>query len=147
MFMFEHLCWNSVFRPKYKWKCFSQVRIQSGSFIKCFPLLCPPPQARCDASSFESVRCTFCVDSGIWYYEVTVVTSGVMQIGWATKDSKFLNHVLILSVSSVEHFLTFLLFCSHMSVLCLAGGLWDWRWWILMCVWWLQAAHLVQRSQ
>lgn len=53
----------------------------------------PSPKARCDASSFESVRCTFCVDSGVWYYEVTVVTSGVMQIGWATKDSKFLNHV------------------------------------------------------
>uniref|UniRef100_A0A8D3D102 Ring finger and SPRY domain containing 1 n=1 Tax=Scophthalmus maximus TaxID=52904 RepID=A0A8D3D102_SCOMX len=49
-------------------------------------------EARCDASSFESVRCTFCVYSGVWYYEVTVVTSGVMQIGWATKDSKFLNH-------------------------------------------------------
>lgn len=50
-------------------------------------------QARCDASSFESVRCTFCVDAGVWYYEVTVVTSGVMQIGWATRASKFLNHV------------------------------------------------------
>ena len=50
-------------------------------------------QARNDASSFESVRCTFCVDNGVWYYEVTVVTDGVMQIGWATKDSKFLNHV------------------------------------------------------
>uniref|UniRef100_A0A8C5QCK2 Ring finger and SPRY domain containing 1 n=1 Tax=Leptobrachium leishanense TaxID=445787 RepID=A0A8C5QCK2_9ANUR len=49
-------------------------------------------EARCDASSFESVRCTFCVDFGVWYYEVTVITSGVMQIGWATKDSKFLNH-------------------------------------------------------
>lgn len=49
-------------------------------------------EARCDASSFESVRCTFCVDTGVWYYEVTVVTSGVMQIGWATRDSKFLNH-------------------------------------------------------
>ncbi|OCT84368.1 RING finger and SPRY domain-containing protein 1 [Xenopus laevis] len=49
-------------------------------------------EARCDASSFESVRCTFCVDSGVWYYEVTVITSGVMQIGWATKDSKFFNH-------------------------------------------------------
>ncbi|XP_072135555.1 RING finger and SPRY domain-containing protein 1 isoform X2 [Mobula birostris] len=49
-------------------------------------------EARCDASSFESVRCTFCVDIGVWYYEVTVITSGVMQIGWATKDSKFLNH-------------------------------------------------------
>lgn len=48
--------------------------------------------ARCDASSFESVRCTFPVDSGVWYYEVTIISSGVMQIGWATKNSKFLNH-------------------------------------------------------
>lgn len=54
-------------------------------------------QARCDASSFESVRCTFCVDAGVWYYEVTVITSGVMQIGWATRDSKFLNHVSTLA--------------------------------------------------
>lgn len=29
--------------------------------------------------------------SGVWYYEARVVTAGVMQIGWATKDSKFLN--------------------------------------------------------
>ena len=50
-------------------------------------------QARCDASSFESVRCTFQVDEGVWYYEATIITAGVMQIGWATKDSKFLNHV------------------------------------------------------
>lgn len=49
-------------------------------------------EARCDASSFESVRCTFQVDSDVWYYEVTIVTAGVMQIGWATKDSSFLNH-------------------------------------------------------
>ena len=49
-------------------------------------------EARCDASSFESVRGTTAVDSGSWYYEVTIVTSGVMQIGWATKQSKFLNH-------------------------------------------------------
>jgi hypothetical protein len=32
------------------------------------------------------------VFSGCWYYEVLIVTSGVMQIGWATKNSKFLNH-------------------------------------------------------
>lgn len=49
-------------------------------------------EARCDASSFESVRCTFQVDSGVWYYEVLIITAGVMQIGWATKHSKFLNH-------------------------------------------------------
>lgn len=49
-------------------------------------------EARCDASSFESVRCTYQVDRGVWYYEVAIITSGVMQIGWATRDSKFLNH-------------------------------------------------------
>jgi len=50
-------------------------------------------EARCDASSFESVRCTFQVDQGVWYYEALIVTSGIMQIGWATKLSKFLNYV------------------------------------------------------
>ena len=50
-------------------------------------------QARSDAASFESVRCTFQVDTGKWFYEVLIITSGVMQIGWATKNSKFLNHV------------------------------------------------------
>ncbi|XP_076244487.1 RING finger and SPRY domain-containing protein 1 [Calliopsis andreniformis] len=49
-------------------------------------------EARCDAYSFESVRCTFQVDSGIWYYETLIITTGVMQIGWATKNSTFLNH-------------------------------------------------------
>ena len=32
------------------------------------------------------------VDSGVWYYELEVVTEGIMQVGWATKESKFLNH-------------------------------------------------------
>ncbi|CAJ0944006.1 unnamed protein product, partial [Mesorhabditis belari] len=49
-------------------------------------------EARCDVSSFESVRCTFEVNEGIWYYEATVLTPGVMQIGFATKRSRFLNH-------------------------------------------------------
>ncbi|OXU25388.1 hypothetical protein TSAR_000474 [Trichomalopsis sarcophagae] len=49
-------------------------------------------EARCDACSFESVRCTFQVDEGVWYYETLIITTGVMQIGWATKDSTFLNH-------------------------------------------------------
>lgn len=33
------------------------------------------------------------------------------------------------------------------ACVCVAGGLWDWGRWILMCVRWLQAAYLVQRSQ
>ncbi|BET00460.1 SPRY domain [Nesidiocoris tenuis] len=49
-------------------------------------------EARCDAYSFESVRCTFPVVDGSWYYEATLLSPGVMQIGWATKHSKFLNH-------------------------------------------------------
>ncbi|CAF0739405.1 unnamed protein product [Rotaria sordida] len=49
-------------------------------------------EARSDSVSFESVRCTFNVNSGVWYYEVLIITDGVMQIGWATKKSKFMNH-------------------------------------------------------
>lgn len=80
------------------------TRATHNTYTHTLPSVCSPPQARCDASSFESVRCTFCVDSGVWYYEVTAVTSGVMQIGWATKDSKFLNHVLALGDLNVQRF-------------------------------------------
>ncbi|EFO22162.2 hypothetical protein LOAG_06326 [Loa loa] len=49
-------------------------------------------EARCDVSSFESVRCTFEATCGIWFYEALILTSGVMQIGFATKQSRFSNH-------------------------------------------------------
>ncbi|XP_004522766.1 RING finger and SPRY domain-containing protein 1 [Ceratitis capitata] len=48
-------------------------------------------EARCDAYTFESVRCTFQITKGCWYYEVLLITPGVMQIGWATKESSFLS--------------------------------------------------------
>jgi len=48
--------------------------------------------ARNDTSRFESVRCTFAITSGTYYYEVLLITPGVMQIGFATRQSKFLNH-------------------------------------------------------
>ncbi|XP_045510082.1 RING finger and SPRY domain-containing protein 1-like isoform X2 [Colias croceus] len=48
-------------------------------------------EARCDSYSFESVRCTYQADEGCWYYEATMITPGVMQIGWATKNSHFLS--------------------------------------------------------
>lgn len=32
------------------------------------------------------------VSKDCWYYEVQLVTEGIMQIGWATRDSKFFNH-------------------------------------------------------
>ncbi|VDN25685.1 unnamed protein product, partial [Gongylonema pulchrum] len=49
-------------------------------------------EARCDVSSFESVRCTFEATEGVWFYEALILTPGVMQIGFATKHSRFLNH-------------------------------------------------------
>ncbi|KOB74976.1 putative F16A11.1 [Operophtera brumata] len=49
-------------------------------------------EARCDAHTFESVRCTFQINQGCWYYEVEILTPGVMQIGWATKETKFSTH-------------------------------------------------------
>lgn len=48
-------------------------------------------EARCDAYTFESVRCTYQTTVDCWYYEVLIITPGVMQIGWATKDSNFLS--------------------------------------------------------
>ncbi|KAF9166642.1 hypothetical protein DFQ26_007339 [Actinomortierella ambigua] len=44
---------------------------------------------RNDGSSFESIRATVSVTCGKWYYEVTVLTSGIMQIGWATPQCRF----------------------------------------------------------
>ncbi|OUC48198.1 SPRY domain protein [Trichinella nativa] len=60
-------------------------------------------EARSDVSSFESVRCTFQVSEGVWYYEALIVTSGVMQIGWATKNSKFLNLLIWHNANSVSN--------------------------------------------
>lgn len=48
-------------------------------------------ESRCDEYTFESVRCTCQVDEGRWYYEALIITPGVMQIGWATKRSRFLS--------------------------------------------------------
>lgn len=48
-------------------------------------------EARCDEYTFESVRCTYQVDSGRWYYEALIITPGVIQIGFATKRSRFLS--------------------------------------------------------
>ncbi|KAF8933880.1 RING finger and SPRY domain-containing protein 1 [Dissophora ornata] len=44
---------------------------------------------RNDGSSLESIRATKSVSQGKWYYEVTLVTAGIMQLGWATIHSQF----------------------------------------------------------
>eukprot|EP00039_Didymoeca_costata_P003743 m.69417 g.69417 ORF g.69417 m.69417 type:complete len:723 (+) comp12056_c0_seq1:192-2360(+) len=47
-------------------------------------------EARNDALNFGSVRATCCtMDPGLYFYEVTVFTSGIMQIGWATEHCAY----------------------------------------------------------
>lgn len=82
---------------KFSYQCVDMTRINVmlntkdvSEYLKISP---DGLEARSDAYSFESVRCTFQVDEGVWYYEVLIITCGIMQIGWATKDSTFLNHV------------------------------------------------------
>lgn len=36
--------------------------------------------------------------NGIWFYEALILTPGVMQIGFATKQSRFSNHVRVLHI-------------------------------------------------
>ncbi|XP_026316220.1 RING finger and SPRY domain-containing protein 1-like [Hyposmocoma kahamanoa] len=68
------------------------VILNSHDVSEYLKISCNGLEARCDSYSFESVRCTFQVDDGCWYYESVIITPGVMQIGWATKNSHFLNH-------------------------------------------------------
>ncbi|EGD75725.1 hypothetical protein PTSG_07841 [Salpingoeca rosetta] len=47
-------------------------------------------EIRSDVNSFESVRATCCATSGkCWYYEVTLFTAGIMQIGWAVDGCQY----------------------------------------------------------
>ncbi|KAI8972488.1 hypothetical protein BDB01DRAFT_839341 [Pilobolus umbonatus] len=46
-------------------------------------------EIRNDGPNLESIRATANVRSGKWYYEVMLITSGVMQIGWAASRTKF----------------------------------------------------------
>jgi len=54
-------------------------------------------EARNDALAEETVRATASVSEGAWYYEVTLFTNGMLQIGWATKESVFDSEVFALS--------------------------------------------------
>lgn len=46
-------------------------------------------EMRNDTFFLESARATACVDSGQWYYEVLLLTNGVIQIGWGTHKCLF----------------------------------------------------------
>ena len=63
--------------------------------IVLFPIFFSSKKARNDTLTFESVRSTVQVDQGTWFYEVTILTNGIMQIGFATKSASFMNDVSI----------------------------------------------------
>ncbi|KAI8074589.1 hypothetical protein BC940DRAFT_315194 [Gongronella butleri] len=46
-------------------------------------------EIRNDRPHFESIRATTCVKQGKWYYEVLLVSDGIMQIGWCTSRCRF----------------------------------------------------------
>eukprot|EP00049_Salpingoeca_infusionum_P016855 m.350287 g.350287 ORF g.350287 m.350287 type:complete len:563 (+) comp16158_c0_seq2:105-1793(+) len=50
-------------------------------------------EARCDdPSNFESVKATCCATKGdVWFYEATIFTNGISQIGWATQSCEYLS--------------------------------------------------------
>ena len=47
-------------------------------------------ELRNDAFSLESARGNTSVKSGVWYYEVLLLTDGVIQVGWGTSKCLFL---------------------------------------------------------
>jgi hypothetical protein len=46
-------------------------------------------QLRNDRPHFESIRATSSVKTGKWYYETLLLSSGIMQLGWATSRCRF----------------------------------------------------------
>ncbi|KAG0173897.1 hypothetical protein DFQ28_004840 [Apophysomyces sp. BC1034] len=46
-------------------------------------------EIRNDRSHFESIRASVGVRAGKWYYETLLLSDGIMQIGWATKQCQF----------------------------------------------------------
>lgn len=47
-------------------------------------------EMRNDTFFLESARGNTCVEKGVWYYEVLLLTDGVIQIGWGTSKCLFL---------------------------------------------------------
>lgn len=46
-------------------------------------------EIRNDHPHFESIRATASVNQGKWYYEALLLTTGIMQLGWATSRCRF----------------------------------------------------------
>lgn len=62
-------------------------RSDGTSYIKISP---DGLTIRNDNTTFESIRANIAADKvGCWYYEVELITNGMMQIGWATNKTNF----------------------------------------------------------
>lgn len=66
------------------WLIFVDVGSHVGSFIISTDRLGVSSQC-----NFGSVRACACVYKGKWQYEVQLGSNGVMQVGWATLETKF----------------------------------------------------------
>ncbi|KAI9291458.1 SPRY-domain-containing protein [Neoconidiobolus thromboides FSU 785] len=58
----------------------------SSSFIKFSEDL---SQCRNDRIGFATTLGTTCITDGKWYFEVLLLSGGIMQVGWATQAAKF----------------------------------------------------------
>lgn len=47
-------------------------------------------EIRCDGPWYNTASSSVRVSEGVWYYEVTIMTSGLMQIGWGSSNSQYL---------------------------------------------------------
>jgi hypothetical protein len=66
-----------------------KVRMDETTRTPSLKMLSDGMELRSDSFTFESARCTVPVSHGKWYFEVTLQTGGLFQIGWATKDTPF----------------------------------------------------------
>lgn len=68
------------------------VAIEESSICGGIQIIKRPMMVESDAM-FSSARANVCVWTGKWMYEVTLETSGIQQLGWATLSCPFTNHM------------------------------------------------------
>ncbi|XP_060185646.1 E3 ubiquitin-protein ligase RKP [Lycium barbarum] len=67
------------------------IRIEESSICGDIRIVKPPLIVE-SHSLFSSARANACVWKGKWMYEVTLETSGIQQLGWATLSCPFTDH-------------------------------------------------------
>eukprot|EP01114_Cavostelium_apophysatum_P002000 TRINITY_DN11753_c0_g2_i1.p1 TRINITY_DN11753_c0_g2~~TRINITY_DN11753_c0_g2_i1.p1 ORF type:complete len:1133 (-),score=301.10 TRINITY_DN11753_c0_g2_i1:30-3428(-) len=75
--------------PEERFKNAPAVHLDENTATSSLKLSADGLEMRNDSMSFESVRSTHLAKIGKWYYEVTILTEGVFQIGWAAEKAVF----------------------------------------------------------